>query len=386
MRLLFIIAGSKYKGGTEILTANLFAKLNECGFECFLFSNNSYITTEEHIIPFPEKDFEQWINSKGNILNKLSGNYFSDTIFRKMLLEVICNYGIDWVICHSLDMVSSLPIVGTCKTAQIYHWSIDGFEQTILSDIKNKTNLFSKYISLCAFYMRKWRWHRQYAMLNQNIVLTNSAKSEIFRHNKSVKSSQITSIPDPLLTTTDCKVISSLNNKKLIFVGRFSPEKGVMRLLRIWEMLENKLADYTLELFGEGQLEEEMRFFIKEHGLERVKFMGFTTNIESIYSNADLCLMTSETEGFGMVLIESMYYGVPCISFDCPISPKEIIADAGITIPCFDEERYASSVEALLNDKKSMKRLQFNAINRAKDFYIDKVIQKWIELLNPKNI
>ena len=138
MRLLFIIAGSKYKGGTEILTANLFAKLNECGFECFLFSNNSYITTEEHIIPFPEKDFEQWINSKGNILNKLSGNYFSDTIFKKMVLEVIYNYGIDWVICHSLDMVSSLPIVSTCKTAQIYHWSIDGFEQTILSDIKKK--------------------------------------------------------------------------------------------------------------------------------------------------------------------------------------------------------------------------------------------------------
>ena len=94
--------------------------------------------------------------------------------------------------------------------------------------------------------------------------------------------------------------------------------------------------------------------------------------------------MTSDTEGFGMVLIEAMYYGVPCVSFDCPISPKEIIADAGVTVPCFDEVAYANNVVELLKNKKLLNEFQHKSIERAKDFYIDKVIDMWIKMFNSK--
>ena len=85
-----------------------------------------------------------------------------------------------------------------------------------------------------------------------------------------------------------------------------------------------------------------------------------------------------------MVLIEAMYYGVPCISFDCPISPKEIIADAGVTISCFDEDAYANAVIELLNDKDKLKELQQKSIERAKDYYINKVTALWLQMLNSK--
>ena len=119
--------------------------------------------------------------------------------------------------------------------------------------------------------------------------------------------------------------------------------------------------------------------------MEHIEFKGFEKDLEKIYTNADLCLMTSDTEGFGMVLIEAMYYGVPCVSFDCPVSPREIIGDAGVTVPCFDEEAYADAVVNLLQDSERMRTQQQKSIERARDFYIDKVIDKWMVLLNSKD-
>lgn len=91
--------------------------------------------------------------------------------------------------------------------------------------------------------------------------------------------------------------------------------------------------------------------------------MGYCDNKEQIYKNADLLLMTSSTEGFGLVIIEAMYYGVPCIAFDCPVSPKEVIADSGITIPCFDEDAYAQKLLRSLKIQTLFRFYRKNLLN-----------------------
>ena len=110
-------------------------------------------------------------------------------------------------------------------------------------------------------------------------------------------------------------------------------------------------------------------------------FKGFCNDLEQIYTQSDLLLMTSDTEGFGMVLIEAMYFGVPCISFDCPVSPKDIIANAGVTIPCYDEKKYAETIISLLKNDVFLRKLQQRSITRAQDYYIDKIIKKWENLI-----
>ena len=124
----------------------------------------------------------------------------------------------------------------------------------------------------------------------------------------------------------------------------------------------------------------EMEKYIRSHELKNIYFKGFCSDLDKIYSTADLLCMTSETEGFGMVLIEAMYYGVPCVSFDCPVSPKEIIADAGVTIPCFDEREYAKQVVTLLKNPTAMAALKTKSIKRAQCFFIEEIVEKWVGL------
>ena len=110
-------------------------------------------------------------------------------------------------------------------------------------------------------------------------------------------------------------------------------------------------------------------------------FKGYCNKLKEIYSNADLLCLTSETEGFGMVIIEAKYFGVPCISFDCPVSPKEIIDNAGLVVPCFDENAYKNKIISLLDNKNLLRTLQLNCIEQAKKYYINNIVARWRELL-----
>jgi glycosyltransferase involved in cell wall biosynthesis len=214
------------------------------------------------------------------------------------------------------------------------------------------------------------------------VILTEAAKDEIKSLNAKVRDEQIVVIPDLLMVDKDSDEHSSLKNGNVSFVGRLSHEKGVMRLLRIWKRVSSELQDLTLSIYGDGDARGEMERYISDHQLKNVIFHGFCNDHEQIYKTSDLLLMTSDTEGFGMVLIEAMYYGVPCISFDCPISPKEIIADAGIVVPCFDEYKYAKTVVSSLLSDEYMHRLQQKSIIRARQFYHSTVVAMWLNIFN----
>ena len=325
--------------------------------------------------------YQTYIKIWNSPINKLIGCNDSDQYIKSFVEAFIVENKIDWVVNHDQDLIGVIPSKANVKTAQVFNWSIKGYEDTIGASIGLKSAL-ARMASRCALNASRRRWHSRYPAMDKLVVLTSAAREELLKYSSKLRAGQIVTIPDPLMFTSESATLSTLDNKQLVYVGRLSQEKGVIRLLRIWERLGARMPDYTLNIYGDGHLRGEMETFIHEHQLKRVVLKGFSSDLESIYTNSDLCLMTSDTEGFGMVLIEAMYYGVPCVAFDCPVSPKEVIADAGVTVPCFDEEVYANEVVALLRDKNRLRDLQIRAVNRAKDFYIDKVIKLWIEMLN----
>lgn len=384
MKVLFVVSDSTAHGGTEVLTFNLMYELQRQGVDCYLISRNLYKGENTHVLNMEHTELSHYRKLLNSPLNKITGNRHSDTYLKNIIRIVAKELQVDWIVNHTYDMCAAIPFDGPWKTAQVFHWSIDGYESNLKSVVQQKSFL-NRILSFVSLNATIKQWHKAIPQFDRQVCLTTAAFSEIKRIGQLATQSCICHIPDPLMQTQESTEVSSLKNKTIVYVGRLSHEKGVMRLLRIWKCISSQIDDCSLKIYGDGNMKDEMERYIHSQQLSRVELMGFSSDLKGIYTHADLCLMTSDTEGFGMVLIEAMYYGVPCVSFDCPISPKEIIADAGVIISCFDEDAYANAVIELLNDKDRLKELQRKSIERAKDFYINKVTAFWLQMLNSKN-
>ena len=98
--------------------------------------------------------------------------------------------------------------------------------------------------------------------------------------------------------------------------------------------------------------------------------------------SASMLIMTSLYEGFGNVIIEAMSCGLPVVSYACPCGPKDIITDGvdGFLVPPKDEETLAERICRLIEDETLRCRLGGAALERSKDFGIERVLKMWTDL------
>ncbi len=138
-----------------------------------------------------------------------------------------------------------------------------------------------------------------------------------------------------------------------LFVGRLCPEKNPLRLLRLWQIISEKNAHLHLDIYGEGEMAPSMRQEIVRLGIaESVTMHGAATDMARVYAEHDLLLLTSQTEGLPMVLIEAMRCGLPAVSLDCPYGPADVIEHGvtGYVVPQSDDEGFVQSVLKLMKD------------------------------------
>lgn len=180
--------------------------------------------------------------------------------------------------------------------------------------------------------------------------------------------------------------IAPLNNKKLISVGRLSPEKGFMDLLKLYAILHKDYPDWTLDIIGDGVEKDELKKFIKEHKLEDfVTLHGFRDKdyIDKMLHESSIYLLTSYTESFGIVLIEAMSHGVPCIAFDSAEGARELIQSGknGYLIKNRSYTAFLKKVEDLIENKEERKKVGKVSREGVKQYTCDVVSKQWIELI-----
>lgn len=172
---------------------------------------------------------------------------------------------------------------------------------------------------------------------------------------------------------------SPLTNKQVIAVGRITYQKGFDQLIEAWNLVNMRHPDWTLRIYGGGEV-KDLQKMINNLGLTDTCFLeGGIANIGQKYKESSLFALSSRYEGFPMVLVETMAYGVPAVAFACPCGPRDIIKDEedGILIENGNTSLLADGICALIEDENLRKRLGANARNNIKRLEIDHIAQEW---------
>lgn len=176
---------------------------------------------------------------------------------------------------------------------------------------------------------------------------------------------------------------STGTSKKFLAVGRFSRlHKGFDLLIEAFRIFAEQDKEWTLDIVGEGVEEPIYRKMIKEYQLEdRIHIHPFTNHIQEYYSKAQVYVLSSRWEGFGLVLVEAMAHGLPVISSDLPTS-QEIMGDFGMYFSVGDVKGMARQMkQATLMDwqEKSEQALQLTV-----QFKIETIINQWKQLIDER--
>lgn len=173
---------------------------------------------------------------------------------------------------------------------------------------------------------------------------------------------------------------NSLDTKILLNVGRLTSDKRQDMLLEVWSEISEKKG-WMLWIVGDGEEKMRLEKLIIDLDLcESVRLIPATREINKIYEQASTFVFTSKTEGFGMVLTEAMSFGIPCISFDCPSGPRDVVISNvnGFLIENNDLIRMKEAIQNIISmPQKELDRLGRGAFNTIKDWDNEKILRQW---------
>lgn len=236
------------------------------------------------------------------------------------------------------------------------------------------------FITKLAYYYRCWQEENIIIhKYDQFVVLTDEDKN-LWKN----KINNVTNIPN-ILSFRNVDKYADLKSKTAIAVGRLDNQKGFDTLINMWAEIVKQCKDWKLNIFGQGEDEDYLNQLICKLNLKDSVFINRPDkNIQQRYLESSLLLMTSNYEGWGLVLTEAMQCGLPVVAFACKCGPKDIINNGvdGFCIPYKNKNLFVKHAIQLMNDEKLRFTMGYNARNNIQRYSIDNVMPKWHDLFN----
>ena len=223
--------------------------------------------------------------------------------------------------------------------------------------------------------------------IDKIVVMTKKAKEDYEKWLKySNSKAKVYDIPN-MLEESKVDNFAKFNNKTLISVGRIEKEKDFLTLLDVFKIINNKYNDVKLKIVGEGLQRREIEEKIEKLNLNnKVILTGRISSqeVQEQMSASSVFVLTSLCESFSLVLCEAMEIGLPCVSFNIDVGPKEIIQNGinGYLIDNRDVNDMASCIENLLIDENEWNNISNNSIESVKKYYSKNVVNEWQKLFH----
>lgn len=311
---------------------------------------------------------------------------------RRMLMEhhiqvVINQWGLPLVPCRTLNKAKRGL---TIKTIAVYHNQID--TNARIKDVEIALDGCCNPLKRCLLKAKKaaFKWVTSKSMA---YVYHHSDLFQVLSPSYVPLFSKFTGIkhPDHLMVQTNPVTLDSSDfeysfvkkQKEIIYLGRIDyNQKRVYRVVDTWAKLEAKFSDWKLTIVGDGVERKNVEKQVADYGLKRVSFEGFQQP-KLYYERASVLLLTSEYEGFPLVLAESMSFGVIPVVYDSYSAVRDIISDGkdGVIIP-YHEDGYradeaADLMAAIMKDDAKRDAMARAAMEKSKEYSVESIYEEW---------
>lgn len=353
MKIQFLIHDIHLGGGGERATIELANRLDKNGYEVIILSlsqrkaDNLYIISPHIDVEYLNIDF----HSGYNLFNKIDSilrirKHFSGCASKTILFGV-GNY-------PSL-LLCFLPKSETLKTVGRQHLAYSGIKNIWAILRWLLFHRLDKVVSESEYDLSSFR------KLNRNTVCIHNSSSFF---------------PER---------IASLTNKRILLIGRMVPDKGYDTLFKVISIFRTVHPDWEFRVIGDGPLRPKVEKTIASMKLrDQVSLLPSTKTILQEYLDASVYLMTSNREGFPLVLLEAQACGLPIVAFDCETGPAEIVhhGEDGFLVEPGDVNTMADRLLELASDFDKRKAFGSRARENAKRFLPENIYKQWDELFH----
>lgn len=374
-------------GGIEIVTATLASCFVRHGHHVVIatFSPPDALTvarTDDRVKIYTIGDYVCSAQNVATLRNILQENH----------IQVVINqWGLPLVPCQTLNKAKKgLDI----KTIAVYHNQID--TNARIKEVEIALDGCTNPVKRCLLHLKK-------AMFT---MVTSRSMAYVYRHTDLYQVlspsyvplfSNFTGIkhPDHLMVQTNPVTLDSTDfvysfpkkQKEIIYLGRIDyNQKRVYRVIDTWARLEKKFPDWKLTIVGDGVERKNVEKLVADYDLKHVSFEGFQQP-KPYCERASILLLTSEYEGFPLVLAECMSFGVIPVVYDSYSAVRDIIDDGkdGVVILYekngYDADKAAGMLVQVMQNDSLREMMAHAAIEKSKAYSVERIYQEWMRTL-----
>lgn len=168
-----------------------------------------------------------------------------------------------------------------------------------------------------------------------------------------------------VIETAGLEPYSGARAKRIVSIGRLRAQKNFPLLLRAFAEFRESHPDWTLEIYGRGELEGELRMLARDLGIEgSVVFAGYVVDVASRIRDAGIFALASDYEGISNAMSEAMALGLPAVCTDCPAGGAALLIEhrvSGMLVPVRDRRALADALREVASDPALAEHLSAGA-------------------------